>query len=69
MSTYFNEHAAGLAGDRGYSITSPQPDIIGALLQALNGSDEYKIVHVGGELFLEPQALRMPRVRGGQAGA
>jgi hypothetical protein len=69
MSPYLNDRLTRFASDRRPTITSPQPDIIGALLQALNGSDEYKIVHVGGELFLEPQALRMPRVRGAQAGA
>lgn len=68
MSPHFNDHVTRLASDRRTTTPAPQPDIIGALLQALNGSNDYRIMDVCGELFLEPQALCLPPVRGGQAG-
>jgi hypothetical protein len=54
MTPHTDAHAPLFAGDRHAMAAGPQPDVIGALLQALNGSGEYRLIDLGGELFLEP---------------
>jgi len=57
--------AAELASAPSFDHRAPALDsclaeagIIGALLEALNGSEEYRVIDRGGELFLEPQSQR-----------
>lgn len=57
MTPHTDAHAPLFAGDRHAMAAGPQPDVIGALLQALNGSGEYRLIDLGGELFLEPRGL------------
>ena len=57
MIPHTDQHAPAFAGKRHAMAADPQPDVIGALLQALNGSGEYRLVDLGGELFLEPRDL------------
>lgn len=64
MTPHTNEHASAFAGDRHTMTAGAEPDVIGALLQALNGSGEYRIVDLGGELFLESCGQRIPAAQG-----
>ena len=57
MTPHTDAHAPAFAGNRHAMAAGPQPGIIGALLQALNGDGEYSIVDLDGELFLEPRDL------------
>lgn len=59
-----DEHPPAFAADCHAMPAGPESGIIGAFLQALNGSGHYRIVDLGGELFLEPQDLRMPLAQG-----
>jgi hypothetical protein len=64
MTPYTDQPASAFAGDRHAMSAGAEPDVIGALLQALNGSGEYRIVDLGGELFLEPCGQRIPLALG-----
>jgi hypothetical protein len=64
MSPRSNEQVCDFATDRHAMAAGPAPGIIGALLQALNGSGDFRIVDLGGELFLEPCAPRLPPAPG-----
>lgn len=59
-----DEHAPALVADCHATANGPQPGIIGALLQALNGGGHYRIVDLGGELFLEPRDARATTAQG-----
>lgn len=59
-----DEHTTAFASDRHATPAGPQSGIIGAFLQALNGSGQYRLVDLGGELFLEPQDICTPLARG-----
>jgi hypothetical protein len=51
------ELASATVSDHDISdIAGAEAGIIGALLEALNGSGEYQLVERDGELFLEPSA-------------
>jgi hypothetical protein len=63
MTPHTDQPASAFASDRHAMTAGAEPDVIGALLQALNGSGEYRIVDLGGELFLEPQDVHMPQAR------
>ena len=56
MIPHTDQHAPAFAANR-HAAADPQPDVIGALLQALNGDGDYRLVDLGGELFLEPRDL------------
>jgi hypothetical protein len=57
MIPHTDQHATAFAGNHHAMAADPQPDVIDALLQALNGDGDYRLVDLGGELFLEPRDL------------
>jgi len=50
-STQTSDHRPGYTGD-----AFAHAGIIGALLEALNSSESYRLVDCDGELFLEPRS-------------
>ncbi len=58
------ERASAFSADHHATAAGSGPGIIDALLQALNGCGGYRLIDLGGELFLEPEGQRAPLAQG-----